>query len=356
MSILKSHDSLLAETGAAAIVLREKLVPVEGPDGVLFPPTFAPGDGFPGGYNIDGDPNGRNICLVDSIGSQANRLEPLFRSKALETLVPQISIRVGNHRIVHLLDAGHRAGDAIVRCSSLQEELQLAFRALLGGDAEPLAKIAPTSLVFGVWDSRGTQAKAPRLIASTIRAYDVRRLTRSAQYIPPIDYIAQDLLDPPKDKSTQQTYSERGFVHIPATATPGGVIATGGIRREATLTLSALRMLRAAQGPDRSLALQRYLLGLALVAITAHVPTYLRQGCNLVLEDEAARQWTVVYGSGKRQPFSITHTAAIEFANAAAREFGVGADRDVPFERSRAQRDLTDEGGKRRAWGTRTRG
>ena len=41
-----------------------------------------------------------------------------------------------------------------------------------------LAKIAPTSLVFGAWDSRDTQAKLPRLIASTIRAYDVVKLSR----------------------------------------------------------------------------------------------------------------------------------------------------------------------------------
>ena len=36
---------------AAALVIRESLVPVEGGDGVLFPATFAAGDNFPGGYN-----------------------------------------------------------------------------------------------------------------------------------------------------------------------------------------------------------------------------------------------------------------------------------------------------------------
>lgn len=42
------------------------------------PATFASGDNFSGGYNIDGDPAGDNICLIDSVGSQANRIEPLF--------------------------------------------------------------------------------------------------------------------------------------------------------------------------------------------------------------------------------------------------------------------------------------
>src|SRR6185295_3864673 len=94
---------------------------------------------------------------------------------------------------VNILEAGHRAGDAIVRCSELQKELQDAFHAVLKGSAEPLAKIAPTSLVFGVWDSRDTQAKLPRVVASTIRAEKVRPLTRGAVYTPPTDYAALEV-------------------------------------------------------------------------------------------------------------------------------------------------------------------
>ena len=36
------------------------------------------GDGFPVGYNIDGDLNGENIALIDSLGSQANRIDLEF--------------------------------------------------------------------------------------------------------------------------------------------------------------------------------------------------------------------------------------------------------------------------------------
>ena len=64
-----------------------------------------------------------------------------------------------------------------------------------------MAKIAPTSLVFGVWDSRDTQAKLPRLIASTVRAFDVKRLKRSAQYNPSTDYIGEKLLEETTDKA-----------------------------------------------------------------------------------------------------------------------------------------------------------
>ena len=53
MSELSPFDRYLKGDGPAALVIREPLMPVEGADGVFFPPTFAAGDGFPGGYNID---------------------------------------------------------------------------------------------------------------------------------------------------------------------------------------------------------------------------------------------------------------------------------------------------------------
>src|ERR1700692_4368240 len=111
-SVLESFDDWLKDDGPAALVIREHLVPVEGADGVLFPATFASGDGFPGGYNIDQYPNGTNVCLIDSVGSQANRIEPLFMKDGYAGLVPQIVIKAGERR-VNLLEAGHRAGDAI---------------------------------------------------------------------------------------------------------------------------------------------------------------------------------------------------------------------------------------------------
>ena len=130
--------------------------------------------------------------------------------------MPQIVVKAGEKK-VNILEAGHRAGDAIVRCSELQKELQDAFKAVLKGNAEPLAKIAPTSLVFGVWDSRDTQAKLPRLVASTIRAFNVRKLTRSAQFNPATEFVNDKLLDEPADKATKDAYAERGFIHVPAT-------------------------------------------------------------------------------------------------------------------------------------------
>ncbi len=376
MSELTQFDPWLADDGPAALVIREHLMPVEGKDGVLFPATYAAAEDkskFPGGYNIDVFPddkdvsaavmamikegrlrptidlfpNSPNVCLVDSVGSQANRIEPIFAKPEYAGLVPQVIIKAGDQS-VNLLEAGHRAGDAIARCSGLQKELQDAFRAVLRGNAEPLAKLAPTSLVFGVWDSRGTQAKLPRLVASTIRAFNVKKLMRSAQYVPATDYVEHKLLEEPADRKTSDAYAERGFIHVPASGSHGGVIAEGGVRRDATLSLAALRLLavREADGTlstDRTQALRRYVLGLALVALTAPQSAYLRQGCNLVPDTDRPGEFTLVRADGRRDKMDLSHPDALAFAQAAARAFRIGEDRTVEFSPTLARQDVTGE-------------
>lgn len=351
---IKKFDTWLDDKGPAALVLREHLMPVEGHDGVLFPATFAASEDkttFKGGYNIDTFPDGANVCLVDSVGSQANRIEPLFMKKEYAGLVPQIVIKAGIKK-VNLLEAGHRAGDAIVRCSELQKELEDAFKAVQAGNAELMAKIAPTTLVFGAWDSRETQAKLPRLIDSKIRAYNVLKLTRSAQYIPAAEYVKDKLLDEPTEKKEKDAYSERGFIHVPASGTHGGVIVTGGVRRDASLHLAALRLLAAGEDEAKTLALRRYILGIALTAFTSPPAGYLRQGCNLVLDPDKQREFKVVFNDGHREDAPVEHDEALEYAKAAAKAFGIdparsidfqgqaGIDREVEFSQDLAKKNL----------------
>jgi CRISPR-associated protein Csb1 len=344
--ILSKYDSWLSGyDGPAALVIREHLMPVEGENAAVFPPTFASGDGFPGGYNIDtfGDSKeGKNVCLIDSVGSQANRIEPIFAEEKYAKLIPQIVVKAGEKE-VNILEAGHRAGDALVRCSELQDEMHEAFMAVLKGDAEPLTRLAPTSLVFGVWDSRDTQAKLPRLVSSTIRAFDVRRMTRGAVYIPPVDYSELEVFSEAEkakaEGSSKNPLAQRGFVHNPASGAHGGVIATGGIRRDATLSIAALQLLKSADD-DSTIILRRYVLGLALVALTAHTSSYLRQGCNLVIDPDTPREFVEVFRDGRRESASISHDDAIDYAGAAAEAFGVGESRTVQFDKKKAKEDV----------------
>jgi CRISPR-associated protein Csb1 len=243
--------------GPVAVVCKQKLLPVEGEGGVIFPPTYADI-----GYNIDVLSDGTKVATIDSVGSQANRLEPLFRAakpgqpeNPLAKLVPQIDITYGNQKTVSILEAGHRLGDAVIRASELKDDARKAFNLFLDtGEASSLAKLAPTSLVFGVWDSRDTQAKLPRLVQSVIRAWDVDELRRSAQYNPALDYAALDVFtEEDKQKSegkAESPLAQRGFVHVPATGAHGGVLARGPIERTITLNLVALRKLDGENAQD----------------------------------------------------------------------------------------------------------
>ena len=336
--------------GPVALVLKEHLMPVEGEDAVFFPPTYAD---LKEHYNIDTLADGTRVVTVDSVGAQANRMEPMFAQDAsLRDLVPQVDItfvKDGDTKAVSLLQAGHRLGDAIVRASELKDLAKQAFASFLkSGDCTEIAKLAPTSLVFGVWDSRDSQAKLPRLTQAVIRAWDVDRLTRSAQYSPPVDYAALEIFsDEEKAKSENNPKSlvaQRGFVAVPATEAHGGVRARGPIVRDVTINLVALRRLQAAKKQHE---LQRYILGLCLVAGTEPLDGFLRQGC-LLVPKPGQKGWEEVARTGERTPLGLTNVDARRMAADAAKTFGVGQDRRVQFDRTLAKDDLVekDKGGK----------
>jgi CRISPR-associated protein Csb1 len=202
----------------------------------------------------------------------------------------------------------------------LGPELWGAFRALVDrGDAEPLARIAPTSLVFGVWDSRATQAKVPRIVRSVIRAYNVREFHRSAQY----STIAGEILEGgDAEVTTKGPKAELGLAHVPAAFTHGGIQVLGELRRDVAMSLVALRTLRATSNGD-DLKLRRYILGLALVSFTAPPEVILRQGCEIVPDPNKPPQTQLVEISGGRDEFQLSHESALDYAGAAAKEFGI---------------------------------
>lgn len=326
------------------------VAPVEGEGGVIFPPTYADI-----GYNIDTLSDGTKVATIDSVGAQANRIEPIFKDPAFANLVPQIEIAYGNEKMLSILDAGHRLGDALIRCVAadeadgfdLREAAHEAFKALQDrNDASEIAKLAPTSLVFGAWDSRDTQAKLPRIVQSVIRAWDVSDLTRSAQYNPPLDYAALEVFsDAEKEKQEgdpKSPLAKRGFVHVPAGKAHGGVVARGPIMRDVTVNLVVLRRL----GGDNAQALRRYVLGLSLVAAAAPLDPFLRQGCMIVPDPDKPAEWSLVDRTGARTSVALTEEAARGYAAEAARAFGVGQSRKLAFSKARAQEDAKKSGKK----------
>jgi CRISPR-associated protein Csb1 len=343
----KLFDSWLdAKNGPVALRLRQRLLPVEADDngrGVIFPPTYADI-----GYNVDTLADGTRVATIDTVGSQANRLEPIFKStktddkakelNSLASLVPQIEIVLhkktaakkgkgkeaepGGESENHIekrsiLDLAHRTADAVVLASpTLAGEVAKAFEALRNkGNAAPLCTIAPTSLVFGVWDSRGSGEKRPRLVRSIIRAWDVEVLHSAAQFNSVWKALSEEqqkeLEKAAKTKKTK--LSVKGFADAPATfrtdknqfinGAPnpearvlGGVLAKGPIERDVTINLVALRGLRGKDATETK-QVQEYLLGLVLLAATADLELFLREGCLLRYANDDT--WTEVPRRGE---------------------------------------------------------
>jgi CRISPR-associated protein Csb1 len=316
--------------GPVALHLKQKLLPVEavdGDEGIIYPATYADI-----GYNIDTLADKTKVAQVDSVGSQANRMEPIFKAKFRDSgggevwLVPQIEIALGGERAAgkgkakddgkqksesrnekrSILDLPHRSADALVQSTpKLKDEIAKAFESLRRtGDVGPLCTLAPTSLVFGVWDSRGgTGEKRPRIVRAIIRAWDVQPLHAAAQFNSVWKALDEDqqaeLQKEAKAKKTK--LSEKGLADAPAVfrktskavhsflidGSPnpearvlGGILARGRIEREVTVNLVALRGLRG-KDPEETRHIQKYLLGLSLVAATADIDLFLREGCNL---------------------------------------------------------------------------
>jgi len=327
MSVCR-FDTWLEVDGPVAVIVQEELEPVQGAESVFFPPTFAPPEGSKEspGYVIDETGSGK-VALVDTVGSQANRMEPIFKHPPYSELIPRASVKIGE-REIDLLEVGHRAADAVVRFSDKWSELRGAFSQVKEKrDATALAKLAPTSIVFGVWDSRETQVKLPRIVGSTIRAYAVEKLTRSAQF-----FTATDK-DEREELASSDALSAMGLNDAPAGRTNGGVIARGGIKREAVLNLVALRALSATD-PESTRKLQRYILGLALIALLVRSQRFLREGCLLVPVEEQEASVRLVARTGHREPLKTSEQDALEFAKMASTEFGVGLSWTANFNKS----------------------
>lgn len=343
--ITGDHERLASwatdQAGAVALVLRQTLLPVEGPGAVIFPPTYANNRKIP--YNIDELADGTKVALVDSVASQANRMEPLFIEPPLKDFVPQITVRVktASHEAeIPIFEIGHRVADALVRSSGLRPEVDAAFEALARNDAWPMARLAPTSLIFGAWDSRGGGVKVPRVVSSVIRAWNVEPLTRSAQYVPPVDYAAlgvfgeKDLEKAEGDP--KNPLAKAGFVHVPSVDQHGGIVVHGEIIREVTVNLVAVRRLEAAD-EERTARVRRYILGLALAVVTADVDPFLRQGCMLVPDPDRQASWQVVNRDGKRNEVVLDRNTLLEWTREQAVGMQLPGPRSVDFDATLAR-------------------
>lgn len=291
----------------AILTVRQTLSPAFEGDPIK-PPTFAGNDNEP--TYVVYDNKGRRDCIIDTQPSQANRIEPVFDGSGL---IPDSTVKIGD-KTVPLTALGHRVADAALRFSNGAKAVTAALDAAFCGDYVPLAKLAPTSLLFGAWDSRGNvKIKLTRVVRAEIRATDVSE---------PIAVLGQfrSSVDRPAEGDNKELSAE-GLLDCPTNGL-GGVVVSGEVTRSVQVNVRAIRKFG-------DTVLQDYILGLGLVALLAPADLDLREGCNLVIASTIAE---AVNEDGTRTPFKMTYDEAFEFAKKSAGKFGVGAARQFVYD------------------------
>lgn len=356
----------------AVIRITETLEPSGGKDFPVFPPSYA-GEGTNATpvYDLNGIEWGEVLreksakdgtkrftryikrarhCTMDSPQSQANRTEIAFRDDPeLRKLVPQAEAEIprklefADEANTNLLALPHRVADFRVRASDQMEVAVKAINAFAKGDALPLLRLMPTSIVFGFWNSRaaGYQHKHARVLLTRIDAFGVVPCERHSVYTGPYskdecadvvlgnDNLAQELSDhhasandddeqakaSKEAKKWADRMAERGFTNA-LSAGLGGIFAER-IERLALISLTDIANIYCSKPeeqvtsasteseraknrePDNDLtnAARRYLLALSLLAENYPRSTgsyRLRSGCELL----QVKQEITILGSG----------------------------------------------------------
>lgn len=188
------------EGSAAAFRCRRRLQPAGGPGDKVFPPTFAGAVYAVEQRRIPGRDQPVMCVLLDSVQSQANRMElalqdavdagrlkmPLlvvdFSAHHDPTLDPEAAAKAGKLidavGRISSLQVPHRLADAILRDSELDGQpfrksaKGKALNTVSWANATPLFELCPTALVFGMWDSTGPKGglgpKFERAIVSEV--------------------------------------------------------------------------------------------------------------------------------------------------------------------------------------------
>lgn len=184
---------------AAAFRCRRRLQPAGGEGDKVFPPTFAGAVYAIEQRRIPGREGPVTCVLLDSVQSQANRME-LALQEAVDTgsiRLPLVEVDFSAHdptgdveldeKAGRLIDAvgkvtslqlPHRLADAILRDSELdgvefrKSETGKALNTVSLANATPLFELCPTALLFGMWDSTGPKGglgpKFERAVVSEI--------------------------------------------------------------------------------------------------------------------------------------------------------------------------------------------
>ncbi len=127
-------------------------------------------------------------------------------------------------------------------------------------------------------------------------------------------------------KAKKVKLSVKGLADAPATSNPGVVVPHGEIIREVTVNLVALRALRGAS-EEETRNIRRYLLALSLIAASAELDLYLREGCHLRFADDRD-SWHSVPRRGEptrlEMDSDVAKASLLDYGKAAVKPFKEG--------------------------------
>lgn len=216
------------ETSAGAFRSRTILQPAGGEGDKVFPPTYAGGVYAVEKRRLPGRDEPIDCVLLDSVQSQANRMEEALQ-QAIDMgrlNIPLIVVDFADGGLltgigrVTSLQAPHRIADAILRDSLLdgtpfrQSPLGKRIDAVSLANATPLYELCPTALVFGMWDSTGPKgglgAKFQRAMVSEIVGIDAVFGVKTSSRIDPLQIM--------KDAGPLYRRNDGSFTLTPAEA------------------------------------------------------------------------------------------------------------------------------------------
>ena len=355
----------------AALRRRQRLQPVGGPGDKVFPPTFKGAVYAMEQRRVQGRDEPANCVLLDSVQSQANRME-LALQEALDMgkiNIPLLEVDFTEHdptgnveddkQKKRLIDAigkitslqvPHRVADAILRDSELdgvafrESEKGKALNTISLANATPLFALCPTALLFGMWDSTGPKGglgpKFERAMVSEVVGVgaEIGDLLRGVRRDPLEIRAAVKVLKAADNSYSVADADAEGSVSPSEVNHSSVPFPKAGDRKtsdnyhsgvtieyaEQTTTLSfiCLRRLRfpidgkASAEADAAARTVLAALGLAAATLAFEAGMGLRSRC--LLWPDGPMQWELLARPGEPpQKFSLTGDAAIDLLKAA---------------------------------------
>jgi CRISPR-associated protein Csb1 len=352
---------------AAAFRCRRRLQPAGGEGDKVFPPTFAGAVYAIEKRRVPGREGAVQCVLLDSVQSQANRMEQALQEAvdAGKLKLPLVVVDFTEHdptgdseadekakRLKHAigkitsLQVPHRLADAILRDSELNgtpfrnSDKGNALNRVSLGNATPLFELCPTALIFGMWDSTGPKGglgpKFERAMVSEVvgigaewqddyRARGVRRdpleIRAAVTVVKNVDKSWRIATDEDKKAKRETEPSKINHSSVPFDAKNSGVTIEYA-EQTTTLSLVVLRRLRFPVNGERNdnvdIAARTVLAALGLAGATLAFESGMGLRSRCLLWPDGPMTWELLDKPGQApKKFAVSSGQAVAILNKA---------------------------------------